>query len=279
MTIAVTAASGQLGASIVQSLLPIYPKENILALARTPHKASHLGVKVGKGDYNQPAELEKSLQGVDTLLLVSGMDAPEERIVQHRNVIQSAKNAGVKKIVYTSIQGAAKGTSFSPIVQSNRQTESDIQASGLSWVIGRNGLYIEPDIAYIDHYKKDGCITNCASEGLCGYTTRQELGYAYARMLTEQKHHQRIYNLHGTPISQATLAKYINSAFHTQLSYIPMSPEAYLKREQAELGDFLGRIVAGIYEGIALGKLNNPSHFEQAAGRKHLSWEAYFNSL
>jgi NAD(P)H dehydrogenase (quinone) len=40
---------------------------------------------------------------VDTLLLVSGMDAPENCIGQHRNVLQAAQNSGVKKIVYTSV--------------------------------------------------------------------------------------------------------------------------------------------------------------------------------
>ena len=56
---------------------------------------------------------------------------PDARIGQHRNVIEAAKSVGVKKIVYTSIQGPEQGTSFSPIVQSNRQTEADIRASGL----------------------------------------------------------------------------------------------------------------------------------------------------
>jgi len=59
------------------------------------------------------------------------MDAPEKRIIQHRNVIQAAKNAGVKKIVYTSVQGAEEGTAFSPVIRSNRKTEQDIQESGL----------------------------------------------------------------------------------------------------------------------------------------------------
>ena len=118
-------------------------KEDVIGLARTPDKAKHLGIEVRPGDYNDKLGLEKSLQSVDTLLLISGMDAPDKRIEQHRNVIQAAKRAGVKKIVYTSIQGAEENTAFSPVVQSNRQTEKDISSSGLEWVIGRNGIYIE----------------------------------------------------------------------------------------------------------------------------------------
>ncbi|WP_254843480.1 NAD(P)H-binding protein [Shewanella sp. UCD-KL21] len=122
MNIAVTAASGQLGAAIVKALLALGGSDNVIALARTVDNAKHLGVEVRPGDYDNLAELETSLDGIDTLLLVSGMEAPEARIPQHRNVIQAAKQAGVKKIVYTSVQGAEEGTAFSPVIQSNRQT-------------------------------------------------------------------------------------------------------------------------------------------------------------
>lgn len=279
MKIAVTAASGNLGAAIIKAAIELLSKNKVIGLARTPEKAKNLGVEIRPGDYNDKSALEKSLQSVDALLLVSGMDTPEKRIEQHRNVIQAAKNSGVKKIVYTSVQGAEENTAFSPVVQSNRQTEQDVRKSGLDWVIGRNGIYIEPDIEYIETYKKLGEIYNCAGDGKCGYTTRAELAYAYARMLTEDKHNSKTYNLHGEAITQYQLATYLNSAFGTTLSYRPMSVEEYRKERVDELGDFIGEVIAGIYQGIREGKADNPSNFYEAAGRKHQSWEEYFNSI
>lgn len=143
MNIAITAASGKLGSEIANATVSIVGKENVVGLTRTQSKAAHLGIKILPGDYNESADLERSLKSIDAVLLVSGMDAPEKRIEQHRNVIQAAKNAGVKKIVYTSVQGAEEGTAFSPVIQSNRQTEQDIRESGLDWAIGRNGIYID----------------------------------------------------------------------------------------------------------------------------------------
>jgi len=279
VNIAITAASGQLGAAIVKATLAILPKENVIGLARTPENAAHLGIEVRPGDYNDKGALEQSLQSIDTLLLVSGMDAPDKRIGQHRNVIEAARNSGVKKIVYTSVQGAEEGTAFSPIIQSNRQTEDDVRNSGLDWVIGRNGIYIEPDVEYIESYKKAGGITNCAGDGKCGYTTRPELAYAYARMLTEAKHNGQTYNLNGEALTQYQLAEYLNDAFGTSLTYSSMSVEAYREDRQAELGDFMGEVIAGIYEGIRNGKSNNPSDFLAAAGREHQSWQDYFEAL
>lgn len=279
MKIAITAASGQLGKEIVKASIALLTRDNVIGLARTPDKAKNLGVEIRPGDYNDKNVLEESLRSVDTLLLVSGMDDPKKRIEQHRNVIQAAQNSGVKKIVYTSVQGADENTAFSPIIQSNRQTEQDIRSSGLDWVIGRNGIYIEPDIEYIETYKESGGIFNCAGDGKCGYTTRPELAYAYARMLTEDTHNSQIYNLHGEAITQYQLAEYLNSAFGTDLTYTPMSVEEYRKERVAELGEFLGTVISGIYQGIREGKADNPSHFYEAAGREHESWQAYFANI
>jgi NAD(P)H dehydrogenase (quinone) len=279
MKIAVTAASGQLGKEIVKASIALLTRDNVIGLARTPDKAKNLGVEIRPGDYNDKNVLGKSLRSVDTLLLVSGMDDPTKRIEQHRNVIQAAQNSGVKKIVYTSVQGADENTAFSPIIQSNRQTEEDIRSSGLDWVIGRNGIYIEPDIEYIETYKKIGGIFNCAGDGKCGYTTRSELAYAYARLLTQDKHNAQIYNLHGEAITQYQLVEYLNSAFGTDLTYTPMSVEEYRKERVAELGEFLGTVISGIYKGIREGKADNPSHFYEAAGREHESWQTYFANI
>ena len=279
MKIAVTAASGQLGMEIVKATVALLSKEHVIGLARTPEKARHLGIEIRPGDYNNKTDLEKSLRSVDALLLVSGMDAPEKRIEQHRNVIQSAKNNDVKKIVYTSIQGPESHTAFSPVVQSNRQTEQDISSSGLDWVIGRNGIYIEPDIESIEAYKKSGGIFNCAGDGRCGYTTRSELAYAYARMLTQDKHNTQTYNLHGEAITQYELTEYMNNAFGTDLTYTPMTVEEYRKDRIAEHGEFLGNVIAGIYQGIREGAFDNPSHFHKAAGREHISWSNYFANI
>lgn len=276
MTIAVTAVTGQLGGAIALALAEMNTGEHIIGLARTPDKAKDLKIEVRAGDYADRGQLQQSLMGINTLLLVSGMASPDERIEQHRNVINAAKAAGVKKIVYTSIQGAEVGTAFSPVVQSNRQTEADIRESGLDWAIGRNGIYIEPDIEYIDSYKERGEIANCANDGKCGYTTRPELAYAYACMLTDPKHNHQIYNLHGELLTQNQLAKHLSHTFGTQLQYRPMSVAESREERIADLGQFMGTIIAGIYEGIRDGALNNTSDFEAATGRTHQRWNDYF---
>lgn len=276
MNIAITAANGQLGTAVVKATSELVGGDSVIALARSPEKAKDLGVAVRPGSYDDRSALERAFKGIDTVLLVSGMDTPDRRVVQHRHVIEAAKTAGVRKMVYTSVQGPAAGSAFSPIVQSNRQTEEDLKASGLDWVIGRNGIYIEPDIEYIDKYAATSEIANCAGSGLCGYTTRPELAYAYARMLTQSGHSGKTYNLHGERITQTTLAQHLSDAFGVKLRYREMDVAAYRAERIAELGEFIGSAVAGIYQGIREGAYDAPSDFGLAAGREHQTWSDYF---
>lgn len=68
-------------------------------------------------------------------------------------------------------------------------------------------------------------------------------------------------------------------AFGTNLVYEEMSPAAYPEMQQKLNGEFLGTVIAGIYTKNRNGEFNIQSDFEAAAGRKHISWDAYFSTL
>lgn len=271
MKVAVTAASGKLGGAIINELSKEIGKANVIGIARTPEKANIPGIEIRKGDYNSPDDFVSAFENADKIVLVSGMDQPDKRIKQHRNVILAAQKTGVKKIVYTSIIGDENETAFSPIVKSNRQTEEDVKNSGLDWVIGRNGLYIEPDLEYIDNYIAKGEIHNSAGNGKCAYTARKELAYAYSKLVLGNKHNGQTYNLAGVPVSQTQLVGYINEVYNTNLVYRPVSVGDYTQERKNALGEFMGTVIGGIYEGIKKGAFDVESDFYKAAGRQHKS--------
>lgn len=268
--IAVTAASGRLGTAIIEQLTKEIPNEHIVAIARTPAHAESRGVEVRKGDYNLKRDFLEALEDIDTLLLISGSDEPNTRAQQHRNVIEAAKESGVRKIVFTSLVSAPGNMEeLSPVAASIRQTEEDVKNSGLHWAIGRNGLYIEPDLSNIDAYIEKGTITNSAGDGVCGYTSRPELAHAYVKLLTEDNLEGEIYNLMVEPATQLQLAEAINTIYGANLTYTSISVEAYTAQLKASLGERVGEVVGRIYEGIRNGAYNYASNFAEVVGRNH----------
>jgi NAD(P)H dehydrogenase (quinone) len=278
MKIAITAVSGQLGAAITKRAIEEFGKENVIGTARTPENAKSLGIKVFKADYNSKEDFIKAFQGINAVLLVSGMDKPENRIQQHRNVITAAKDAGVRKIVYCSIIGKPGTSTFDAVVNSNRQTEKDIKESNLEYAIGRNGLYIEPDIEYLENYIKDGKIANCAADGKCSYTSRDELAIAYSQLLKNNSLNGKIYELVGEAITQTELVGYFNKYLETNLLFESMSVKDYLAWQQNTNGEFLGTIISGIYEKIRNGEFEIDSDFKKVVGRKHKAISEIINS-
>ena len=277
MKLAVTAASGQLGAAIVNEAIRQLGSQNVIGITRNPEKADHPGLEIRQGDYNNREEYEHALKGIEVVLLVSGMDAPAKRIEQHRNVINAARAAGVRKLVYTSIFGELGKGAFDPIIKANRQTEKDIMDSGLDWSIGRNGLYLEADLEYLDHYFKTGKISNCADEGRCAYTTRDELARAYLEMITRDELNGSVYNLVGDTLTQQELVDAINLAYGSDLKYESMSVEEYRRDRTAVHGDVFGTIISGIYEGIRKGAFEIDSDYRSVTGREHISAADYIN--
>lgn len=271
MKIAVTLASGQLGRAIVAEFKRVFGSGNIIGVVRTSEKAFDLGIEIRKGDYDEPADFIKAFKDIDVVVVISSISHPKERIQQHRNVIEGAKVNHVKKFIYNSIYGNAGKCSFDAIINSNRQTEEDIRNSGLNYVIGRNGLYIDADLEYIEEYKKIGKISNCAGDGKCPYTSREELAVAYANIVKDNSLNGHILNLCGKAVTQMELTNAINSAYGLDLFYESMSVEKYINDRKAAHGEFFGEIIGGIYQGILEGAFDVKSDYKKAAGRAHKS--------
>ena len=102
MTFGITGATGQFGRLVIGALKRKVPADDIVALVRTPAKAADLGVPAREADYAKPATLAGALPGIDTLLLISSSEVGQ-REAQHKAIIDAAKKAVVKRIVYTSI--------------------------------------------------------------------------------------------------------------------------------------------------------------------------------
>jgi NAD(P)H dehydrogenase (quinone) len=194
MTIAITGATGALGRLVINQLKDKVPAADLVALVRSPAKASDLGVSAREADYSKPETLDRALTGVNTLLLISSSEVGQ-RAVQHHNLIAAAKNQGVKRIVYTSLLHA--DTSALSLADEHRETEAELKASGLLFTILRNGWYTENYTASVPSAVTGGAFLGSADDGRISSAARVDYAEAAVAVLTSEGHDGKTYELAG----------------------------------------------------------------------------------
>ncbi|SDM52643.1 NAD(P)H dehydrogenase (quinone) [Catalinimonas alkaloidigena] len=242
--ILVTGATGGLGHETIDYLLTTTPAAEIAALVRDVSKATDLvqrGVDVRPADYFDYPALVQACRGVEKVLLVSAV-AFTDRVQQHRNVIDAAKEAGVKHLFYTSIQRSSSDFMMPEVTESDLATEAYLKASGLVYTILKNGYYFE-GLGYLIGTKvPDTEIRFTAGEGKIAFVKRTELAAATAALLTSEGHDHQEYTLSG---SEA----YSFYDIARELSALAGRPIAY---QRSELAPYIAQqVAAGIPETIA----------------------------
>ncbi|PIJ51707.1 NAD(P)-dependent oxidoreductase [Erwinia sp. OLTSP20] len=274
--IAVTGASGQLGRKVITTLLNTIAADNIVAAVRSSEKVADLaarGVQVRKADYAQPQTLTTALQGVEKLLLISSSEVGQ-REAQHQAVIDAARRAGVKLIAYTSLLHADR----SPLGLGveHRATEAALKASGIPFVILRNGWYSENYAASIAAALSHGVLLGAAGSGRIASASRQDYAEAAAAVLTTNNHAGKTYELAGD--SAYTLQEFagqIAISSGKTVSYQNLSEADFAARlKQAGLPEGLAAMLADSDSGAAKQGLFDDSHtLSQLIGRPTTPWQ------
>ncbi|HFP9406461.1 TPA: SDR family oxidoreductase [Raoultella planticola] len=195
--IAITGATGQLGHLVLQNLLKTTAASQIVAIVRNPAKAEALsqqGIVVRQADYTDEAALTAALQGVDKLLLISSSEVGQ-RTPQHRNVIHAAKAAGVKFIAYTSLLHADKSPLGLHV--EHVETEKMLAESGIPYALLRNGWYTENYLASAPPALEHGVFIGAAGGGKIASATRADYAEAAARVIAQEGHAGKVYELAG----------------------------------------------------------------------------------
>lgn len=225
MTIAITGATGQLGRLTVEKLKAKLPADQIVALVRSPEKAADLGVPARAFDYNQPETLAAALAGIDTLLLISSSEVGK-REAQHAAVIEAAKQAGVGRIVYTSLLRA--DTSRLSLAGEHLFTEKAIAASGIPYTFLRNGWYTENYAAGVQGAVAHGALIGAAGQGRIAAAARADYADAAVAVLTGTGHENTIYELAGaTAFTLADLAAEISRQTGRDIPFHNLAPAEY----------------------------------------------------
>lgn len=257
----VTGGTGQLGQLVLQALEQRVATETVSVLVRSDAAEADFkakGYDVRRGDYKDVEALKTAFAGIDRLLLISGSEIGQ-RIQQHQNVIDAAKENGVSSIVYTSVLKAAD----SPLALAGEHkiTEDALAASGISNTILRNGWYNENYTPGLPQVLAMGQQFGAAKDGKFSTASRKDYAEAAAIVLTSEGHDGKTYELGGdTSFTLTEFATLVGDLSGKDIAYTDM-PEAAFSDALigAGLPDALAKILADSDAGAAEGWLETSS--------------------
>ncbi|MGW2519493.1 SDR family oxidoreductase [Streptomyces sp. NPDC001617] len=256
MSIVVTGATGHLGRHVVEQLLEKVPAEQITAVVRDEAKAADLaarGVKLAVADYNTPETFDDVFSAGDKVLLISGSEIGNDRVGQHKVVINAAKAAGVALLGYTSAPGTLKAA----LADDHRATEEALVASGVPYVLLRNGWYHENYTENLAPVLEHNAVVSAAGEGRVSSASRADYAAAAVAVLTGEGHENKTYELGGDEAwSFAEYAAELSKATGKEIAYNAVPEEVLVGiLTGAGLPEPLAAILAGVDASIEKGEL------------------------
>lgn len=148
--ILVVGGTGDLGGAIARMLLA--QKRHVRCLVRHQSKYQPLveaGAEILMGDLKDRKSLDPACAGVETLVTTAnsarrgGQDNVQTVDLEgNRNLIEAAKNAGVKQFIFISAN-VADPRSPIPLLQAKGKTEETLRGSGMKYTIIAPNAYME----------------------------------------------------------------------------------------------------------------------------------------
>ncbi|MEQ0565432.1 NAD(P)H-binding protein [Amycolatopsis sp. NEAU-NG30] len=185
--IVITGATGKLGSRIVDQLLRRVPAAEIGVSVREPERAAGLaarGVRVRRGDFADPSSLADAFEGAAQVLVVSAGQTGEAGLSRHAAAIDAARDAGAKRVLYSSHQGAAEDSLFAPMLV-HAATERRLAAGGMSFTALRNGFYASTVPLLLGQALQTGELV-APADGPVSWTAHDDLAEAAAIILAAE---------------------------------------------------------------------------------------------
>jgi NAD(P)H dehydrogenase (quinone) len=234
--IVVMGAAGRLGRAVVEELLARIPARRIGVSTRDPERSGELerrGVRVRRGDYDDPASLERAFEGADRVLLVSAPRHGAAAVEAHARAIAAARSAGVGRILYTSHVGADALSAFGPAVV-HAATEVLLRDSGVPFTAVRNGFYADTPVRLLREAAESGELVVPADAPI-SWTVHADLAPGIAALLADD----------GLDLPAVNLTAGIAadmSALAATASAVLQRP---IRRRVVADGEYVDRLVAG----------------------------------
>ena len=251
--IAVTGATGGIGGGVARRLAEAGVAQRLVV--RDPSRAPQLdGAEVAVATYADGDALRAAFAGADSMLFVSGHE-DADRVSLHRGVVEAAVDAGVRRVVYTSFQGAAPDCTFT-FGRDHFHTENVISDAGLDFTFLRDSIYAD-FLAFFPG--ADGVIRAPAGDGRVAAVARADVARVAATVLLDGSgaHDGARYDLTGPEaLTVAEAAEILSAHAPIPITYEAETlEEAYASRASYGAPDWEVAGWVTSYAAIATGEL------------------------
>ncbi|AXJ13792.1 SDR family oxidoreductase [Streptococcus pluranimalium] len=275
--LAITGVTGKLGGQLARELSQAGISSRLLA--RRPQAVEDLEhMTVHESYYDTSQTTIDSLTGADVLFLVSGRESAN-RLQEHKNLIDAAKIAGVKHIVYTSFYQAAADTTFT-LARDHAATEAYIQEQGFTYTFIRDNFYMD---FFVDLCREYGEIKGPAGSGKVSAVVRDDVvAVALTILKNPQNFDNQVLDMTGPEcLSMAEIADIVGRAWKKNITYIEETvEEAYESRKAWPAEDWEYDSWVSTYTAIAKGELQVVSNdIENILGRPATSLREFLRDL
>ena len=145
MKVLVLGGTGTVGSQVARDLLARGVEVSVLT--RDPKKPLPPGAKAVAGDLLDPATIRTAFLGMDGVFLLNAVSATECH--EGLMAVNGARMAGVKKVVYLSVQGVDKAPHL-PHFGAKLPIEAALRSSALPFTILRPNNFFQNDTRYKD---------------------------------------------------------------------------------------------------------------------------------
>lgn len=281
--ILITGANGHLGTATIDFLRTNNPDAKVAGLVRSREKGeeiSDMGAELRIGDYFDQQSLNKAMSGVKILALIPSNNL-ENRVGQHKNVINAAIEAGVERIIYISMLQADK--LLSPLAADHKKTEDLIVKSGIPYTFNRHTFYTEFFPFFLGQAMETGTWTFPSNGNHINFACRTEMAEALANELANPgKHAGKVYEI--TSSRAFTLDEYadmLSKAYGKEIKYKDVPVDDFvdeLKRANLPEDIIIMSKLSAVT--VANGALDYTSgDLEKLLGRKPASVQEFIESF
>jgi uncharacterized protein YbjT (DUF2867 family) len=225
--IAVVGATGNTGRAVVNELKQL--GQNPVCVVRNPEKAREVlgpDAKTAVAELTDRAALEKALQGVQSVFVVSGHNPG--MVEQQNNVLDAAMKAGAKYLVRVSGgRAVVVPDSESVIGRSHYAIEERLRDSGIGWVILRPGLFMQNVFTQAAAIKNDNKMVLPFPKDLpVALTDVRDTGAVGARILIDPTPHAgKTYEFTGKLTNYGEFADVLSQVLGRTITYVGVTPE------------------------------------------------------